>query len=120
MMQLAILGALLFTVILTACGDSADSTTRYEVAVLFNTSVTQEDLTETNETLQSYDEALQFLIQELFPPIGRAVLTTDASDFCSTIEMDLEAKTYVRDVTCREWEEPDASESPDEPVEDNN
>lgn len=36
MMQLAILGALLFTVILTACGDSADSTTRYEVAVLFN------------------------------------------------------------------------------------
>jgi len=84
--------------------------------VLFNTSVTQEDLTETNETLQSYDEALQFLIQESFPPIGRAVLTTDASDFCSTIETDLEAKTYVQSVVCQKWEEPDTSLSPEEPV----
>ena len=119
-MRFALLVGLILAVAGRACHDSGGQATRYEVAVLFNTSVTQEDLAETNETLQSYDEALQFLIQESFPPIGRAVLMTDASDFCSTIEMDLEAKTYVRDVTCGEWEEPDASESPDEPVEDNN
>ena len=116
MMQLAILGSLLFTVILTACGDSADSTTRYEVTVNFNTSVMQDDLEKTEDILQAYDKNLEFLIMELFPPIGRVVLATDESDFCSTIETDLEAKTYVQSVVCQKWKEPDTSLSPEEPV----
>lgn len=120
MMRFAMLAALLCTLILMACGGSESSTTRYEVTVNFNTSVTQEDIEETKDVLQSYDEDLEFIIMESFPPIGRALLTTDAPDFCSMIETDLEAKTYVRDVLCEEWEEADPSLNPEEPVEHSN
>jgi len=118
MMRFAALAVLLFAAVLSACGGG--SATRYEVTVNFDTSVTQADLEEAGDILRAYDEDVDFVIMESFPPIGRAVLETDAPDFCATIEGELEAKTYVREVSCGEWEEPDASESPDAPVQSDN
>jgi len=37
---------------------------------------------------------------ESWPPIGRAQLTTDVADFCQTVEAELEAKSYIDDVSC--------------------
>jgi hypothetical protein len=94
---------------------NADETARYEVTVQFNTTVTQADLDEAGALLRTFDDDLDFLIMEIFPPIGRAVLATDAPDLCQTVEAKLEAKSYVNSVSCRPWQEPDQAE-PDAPV----
>ncbi len=94
---------------------NADETARYEVTVQFNGSATQDDLFEAGALLQTFDDDVDFLIMEIFPPIGRAVLATDAPDFCRTVEAALEAKSYVNSVSCRQWQEPDQVE-PDAPV----
>lgn len=73
----------------------------YEVTVQFNTSVMQDDIDDVGALLRAYDDDLEFLIMESFPPIGRALLATDAPDFCQTVEAELEAKSYVDDVSCR-------------------
>lgn len=74
---------------------------RYEVTVHFNASVTQDDIDEASALLRAYDDDLEFLIMESFPPIGRALLATNAPDFCRTVEAELEAKSYVDGVSCR-------------------
>jgi len=74
--------------------------TRYEVTVRFNTSVTQDDIDEVGALLRAYDDELEFLLMESWPPIGRAQLTTDVADFCQTVEAELEAKSYIDDVSC--------------------
>ena len=94
---------------------NADETARYEVTVQFNGSVTQQDIDEAGALLRSYDDDLEFLIMEIFPPIGLAVLTTDATGFCQTVKPALEAKSYVNSVSCRPWQEPDQAD-PDAPV----
>ena len=48
----------------------ADETARYEVAVQFNTSVTQDDLDETGSLLRTFDDDVDLLILEISPPIG--------------------------------------------------
>ena len=96
-----------------ACGGKP---ARYELTVSFNTSVTQEDLEEAEALLRAYDDGLEFLIQESFPPTGRATLRTNAADFCPTVEMELEAKTYIDEVMCEEREAPTQSGEPDQPV----
>lgn len=117
MIRLAFVGAVLLASVAGACGSEADEeTTRYEVTVLFDTSVTQDDLDEVETVLRSYDEDMEYVIQESFPPIGRAFLTSDAADFCSTIEAELEAKPYVREVQCEEQKESPQSSNPDQPV----
>jgi hypothetical protein len=73
----------------------------YEVTVRFNTAVTQDDIDEVGALLRAYDNDLQFVIMESFPPIGRALLETHAPDFCQTVQAELEAKTYIDDVSCR-------------------
>lgn len=88
---------------------------RYEVTVRFDTSVTQDDLDETGGLLRSYDDDLEFLIMESFPPVGRAVMEVEASDFCRTVEAELEAKSYVSDVSCRTWTGGSVAD-PDAPV----
>ncbi len=108
----AVLGTVLGLTLGRASGDGAP---QYEVTVRFNTSVTQADLDEAFALLRSYDEDVEFLIMESFPPVGRAVLATDAAEFCGTVEAELEAKGYVDDVTCGPWEEKDIGE-PDTPV----
>jgi hypothetical protein len=80
---------------------TAGGEARYEVTVQLNTSVLQDDIDQVDTLLRAYDEHLDFLIMESFPPVGRALLATDAPDFCQTVEAELEAKSYVDDVSCR-------------------
>ena len=96
-------------------GSEADETARYEVTVQFNTTVTQDDLNEAGALLGTYDNDLEFLIMEIFPPIGRAVVTTEAADFCQTLETELGAKSYVDEVSCGPHVETDQAD-PDAPV----
>ncbi len=88
---------------------------RYEVTVQFNGSVTQQDIDEAGALLGTFDGDVDFLIMEIFPPIGRAVLATDAPDFCPTVKAALEAESYVDGASCRPWQEPDQAD-PDAPV----
>jgi len=73
---------------------------RYEVTVRFNTSVTQDDIDEVSALLRAYDDDLEFLIMELWPPIGRALLATNVANFCQAVEAKLKAKSYVDDASC--------------------
>lgn len=94
---LRLLGALILASFATACGNGA---TQYEIAVEFNASVTQDDLDEVADLLRSFDDDVDFLILERFPPAGRAALATDAPDFCATLEPELAAKSYVESASC--------------------
>ena len=87
------------SILALACGGGGS--TEYEVVVSFNTEATQDDLDGTGAVLASYDEDVEYLIQESFPPTGRAFLETDVPDFCVTIEVEL-ARSYVDGVTCEE------------------
>jgi len=114
---LVIVGAVLGTVLGISLlqGSNADETARYEVTVQFNTNVTQDDLDDAGSLLRTFDDDVEFLIMEIFPPIGRAVLASDAPGFCPTVKAALEAERYVDGASCRPWQEPDQSE-PDAPV----
>lgn len=98
-----------------ACG--RDSTTEYRVTVSFNETVTQADMDSAAEYLRAFDDDLDFLIQESFPPTGVATLKTDADDFCEAVEAELESRSYVSGVDCTEGNETPV-ESPDAPVSD--
>ena len=91
--------------------------TEYDVIVRFNSRVTQADMDDVAEYLRTYDDGLDFLIQESFPPTGVAQLKTDEPDFCLTVEAELEARPYVESVSCQERAESPQSEDPDTPVE---
>ncbi|MCH6556203.1 MAG: hypothetical protein IH797_06325 [Chloroflexi bacterium] len=114
---LVIVGAVLGTLLGISLmqGSDADETARYEVTVQFNGSVTQQEIDEAGGLLRTFDDDVDFLIMEIFPPIGRAVVTTEAADFCQTVEAALEAKSYVDEVSCGPHVEPDQAE-PDAPV----
>jgi hypothetical protein len=98
MVRLALFAALLLAAGATTCGGEA---TRYEVTVEFNSSVTQDSIDEVAALLHTFDDDLEFLILERFPPQGRATLATDTADFCPTIEAELTAKSYVDSASCR-------------------
>ena len=116
----AVLGTILGTSLTGTSGGSGAS--KYEVTVRFNTSATQDDLFEADALLGTYDDDLEFVIMEIFPPIGRAVLATDAPDFCPTVKTELAGKSYVLDVSCQTWAggggaDPDATVSTDNDAE---
>ena len=79
-----------------ACGGP----TEYAVLIQFNSSATQDSFDAVAEILRGYDEDLDFSILELFEPVARVFLETDAPDFCLTVEPELDAMTNVADVTC--------------------
>ena len=81
-------------------GPTTDGATRYEVTVGFNTTVTQDDIDEAGAVLRAYDDELEYVVMESWPPIGRALLATEVADFCQTVEAELEAKSYIDDVSC--------------------
>ncbi|MFB3093944.1 MAG: hypothetical protein ACE1ZN_06030 [Dehalococcoidia bacterium] len=114
---LVIVGAVLGTLLGISLmqGSDADETARYEVTVQFNGSVTQQEIDEAGGLLRTFDDDVDFLIMEIFPPIGRAVVTTEAADFCQTVKAALEAKSYVDVVSCGPHVEPGEAE-PDAPV----
>jgi hypothetical protein len=112
----ALLSILSLPLLVAACGDDGDASDapEYRVTVRFNESVTQADQDDASEILSSYDEGVDFLIQESFPPTGVATLRSTDSDICSRIQADFEGKTYVDSVDCTV--PPATSENPDEPV----
>ena len=95
---------------------AGDGDAHFQVTVQFNTSYTQEDIDEVDAFLHTYDENLEFIILEIFPPIGSVLLTLETSDECSTIEAQLEAESYVSDVTCSPWQPNGEVNDPDAPV----
>jgi hypothetical protein len=97
----------------TAC---ASSPTKYQVIVHFNASVTQADMDDVAGYLHNYDQGLDFLTQETFPPTGVATLRTNAKHFCRTVEAELEARSYIDGVDCRKANDVTPSKSPDAPV----
>ncbi len=97
-MRLALFAALLLVAGATTCGGEAS---RYEVTVEFNTSVTQDSIDEVAAFFRTFDDDLEFLILERFPPQGHATLATDTADFCRTVETELTAKSYVDSASCR-------------------
>jgi hypothetical protein len=107
----AALVASVATLALVACEEGG---TEYRVTVPFETNYTEEDITEVTDYLRGFDDDLEFLVQESFPPTGVATLRTDEPDFCSQVTAELGSKPYVRDVTCDEA--PGPAEAPDEPV----
>ncbi len=98
----------------SGCG-AGGGAPQFEVSVQFTTEATQDDLDEVGAFLRTFDDELEFLILEIFPPIGRAVVTTEAADFCQTVEAELGAKSYVGEVSCGPHVETDQAD-PDEPV----
>ena len=98
----------------SGCG-SGDDARRFDVSVQFTTEATQDDILDVGAFLRTYDDDLEYLILEIFPPIGRAVVTTEAADFCHTVETELGAKSYVDDVSCGPHVETDQAD-PDAPV----
>ncbi|MEX1253912.1 MAG: hypothetical protein WEE64_06175 [Dehalococcoidia bacterium] len=114
MLRIAALGVLAFLIVGAAC--TGDATPRYRVTVGFSESVTQADMDEVNAFLRTFDEDIDFLLQESFPPTGVATVETDDPEFCGTVESELEAKPYVREVTCTDVSDETPVSSPDEPV----
>lgn len=81
----------------SACGSDGG---QLEVSVQFTTDATQDEMEEVGAFLRAFDEDLEFVILEVFPPIGRAGVTTDDPDFCEMVATELVAESYVDGVSC--------------------
>lgn len=112
-LRLGLTAAVLAGALAIACG--GDGATKYQVTVHFNTAVTQADMDSVTEYLRGYDKDVDFLAQEIFPPIGVATLKTDAKDFCATVEEELESRSYISSVDCHKASEAPVT-SPDAPA----
>jgi hypothetical protein len=95
-MRAVLLVGALIGVAVVACAASNE----YEVVVPFTTEATQEEIDEVGDLLRSYDADVDFLIQESFPPTGRAVVETDVPSFCRTVLAELEGREYLRGPSC--------------------
>ena len=98
---------------------SGDDSNYFQVTVQFNTSYTQDNIDEAGAFLRTFDDDLEFLVMEIFQPVGSAVLALETSDECSAIGAQLEAESYVAGVTCEPWQ-PAAVGDPDAAVEQDN
>jgi hypothetical protein len=96
-------------------GENGD-TASFDVSIGFSETATQEQMDAAAAFLRGFDEDVDFLLLELFPPIGRGTVTTDDAGFCDAVRSEFEGEDYVRDVTCGPHVEPDDSGDPDEPV----
>ena len=91
--------------------------TAYDMTVPFNASVTDEDLKVANEIVLAFDPNADFLLQETFPPTGRARISTSVPDACGAIKAKLESIASVGDVTCTVSADPaPPCCKPDEPI----
>ena len=112
-MRVLLLALTAATAIAFAC---ASSPTKYHVIVHFNASVTQTDMDDVAGYLRDFDQGLDFLVQESFPPTGVATLRTNAKNFCATVEGELTSRSYIDGVDCRNAADVTPVESPDAPV----
>jgi hypothetical protein len=113
-MRFLLATAVLFGLAFAAATCGSD-VTEYQVTVSFNETVTQPNMDAVHDLLREYDEDVDFLIQESFPPTGVAYVKTDDEEFCSTIEAELSGRSYVRAVRCEERPEPSGDDG-DTPV----
>lgn len=84
---------------LAGCREGAPS---YDVTVAFNDRYTEAALQETDAILRSYDDHIDVLVQESFPPVARTVIRSSSEDFCEDLRSQLETKPYVERVDCEE------------------
>lgn len=111
-----IAGLLLVGGVGATCGGDHGDAIDYQVVVRFNETVTQSDMDDVAALLRIYDDELDFLVQESFPPTGVARVKTNDDGFCAAVESELEAKSYVESVTCGEKQNQTPVDNPDEPV----
>ena len=81
----------------SACGSDGG---QLEVSVQFSADANQDEMEEVGAFLRMFDDDLEFVILEIFPPIGRAAVTTDDPDFCKMVATKLVAESYVDGVSC--------------------
>ena len=97
------------------CGVKGSKPPSYDITVSFTTEVTQADIDATNAVLKSYDAKVSYVLQESFPPTGRATLHTSVAGFCPAVEQQLKAVHGVGAVTCQPSTTP-VTASPSAPV----
>ena len=100
-MRFAILAAAVAALALVACTGGGGNGDEYSVSIQFNDSVQQEDIAEVEDLLRGYDQDLDFVVLERFPPEGSATLVRDVPTFCPTVQAELEGRPYVESVSCR-------------------
>ena len=93
-------------------------TVAYDVSIAFDESVTQADMDLAAEIVRSIDRDAEFLIQESFPPVGRASVTTNDGEACASLEEQLSDLPGVGDVTCSPAQQQPVDD-PDVPVSSN-
>jgi hypothetical protein len=81
-----------------SCGNGGASA--YDVQIVFNETVTQEDMDDVADLLESYDADVDVLVQEIFPPIAVARVETEVPDFCAVVTVELGGRSYIDDVFC--------------------
>lgn len=113
---MGLLVAAALAMLVAACDSSGSETPEYRVTVNFTEEVTQQDMDAVGDYLRGFDPDLDFLILEIFPPIGSATVATDADGFCETVVPELESRGYVSSASCEPYVEPEDGGDPDEPV----
>ncbi|MEX0786376.1 MAG: hypothetical protein WD939_07065 [Dehalococcoidia bacterium] len=86
----------------------------YTVVVTFDESVEQAGIDRTDEIVRSAGPDAEYVIQESFPPVGRASVTSGEDEVCSVLTEQLMDVDGVGDVSCEEAQT--GGGAPDEPV----
>jgi hypothetical protein len=85
--------------LLGSCGERAPA---YDVTIAFNQQYTEAALQEVDAILRAYDDDIDVLVQESFPPVARTVIHSKVENFCDELRAQLEVKPYVERVDCEE------------------
>ncbi|HXF51592.1 MAG TPA: hypothetical protein VNM43_07920 [Dehalococcoidia bacterium] len=97
-LPVAVLGAL-GALAVAGCREGVPS---YDVTVAFNDRYTEAALQETDAILRSYDDDIDVLVQESFPPVARTVIQSSMENLCEDLRSQLERKPYIEQVDCEE------------------
>ncbi len=98
-----------------APGDINTTGDECEVTINFNKTVTQADIAEAESILRARDANVEFIVMEIFPPIGVARLNVDDRSQCDSAVDELRAKSYVESVSWQTFD-PVGVDGPEEPV----
>jgi len=96
-------------------GDINTTGDECEVTINFNETVTQTDIDEAGAILRALDGDVEFIVMEIFPPIGVGRLNVDDRSQCDSAVDELRAKSYVESVSWQTFD-PLGVEDPEEPV----
>jgi hypothetical protein len=96
-------------------GVSLVDTATFDLTVAFDESVTQADQRLAEEVVREIDADADFVIQESFPPVGRASITTGDDEACAALTEELMNVHGVANVRCEPAQQGGTGD-PDEPV----